>query len=336
MAGETIRVALAGTGSMGQVHAAALAGIPGVAVTAVVDRDPARAAALAASLGAAPYTDLAAMLAGGPVDAIDCCLPTPLHRPTVEWAAAHGLQIICEKPLALSVEDGRAMITACRAAGVQLLMAQVVRFFPEYKRMADAIREGRVGSPVSAALTRQGHFPTGVELWFRDPAKSGGIFVDMMTHDLDWALHQFGPAERVYARLVERPEPRPFAQAMATVRHRSGVLTQATAIWGHPGPFTTSAEVAGSGGLLRCQSGDAQPLRVLAGTATEQRGAVPLPNLSLENPYRTQLVHFAAVLAGQAPPLVRAEESLAALNLALAARTSAVTGRAVPVEEVGV
>jgi predicted dehydrogenase len=336
MAGETIRIALVGAGSMGQVHAMSFAGIPGVAVTTVMDRDPVRAASLAASLGVTPYTDLDAMLAGGPVDAIDCCLPTPLHRPTVEWAAARGLQIICEKPLALNLEDGRAMIAACRAAGVQLLMAQVVRFFPQYRRMADEIRAGRVGSPVSATLARQAYFPTGADHWFRDPAKSGGIFVDMMTHDLDWALQQFGPAERVYARLIERPEPCPFAQAMATVRHRAGVISLVTATWGHPGTFTTSVEVAGSAGLLRFQSGDAQPLRVLADAASEQRGAVSLANLTMENPYRTELAHFAAVLTGQATPLVRAEESLAALNLALAARSSAATGRAVPVQEAGV
>src|SRR5690349_4927134 len=114
MAGGTIRIALVGTGSMGQVHAAAFAGMPGVSVTAVVDRDPARAAALAASLGAGAYTDLDALPADSPVDAVDCCLPTPLHRPSVEWAAARGLHVICEKPLALSVDDGRAMIAACR------------------------------------------------------------------------------------------------------------------------------------------------------------------------------------------------------------------------------
>lgn len=334
MADKALRIAILGSGSMGQVHAAAYAGIPGLSVAAVVDRKAERAAALAAAAGAAPYTDLDAMLASTPVDAIDCCLPTPLHRPIVEWAAARGLQVICEKPLALTIEDGQAMIAACRAAGVHLLMAQVVRFFPQYERLAAAIASGTIGVPVIATLSRQAFFPGGVDLWFRDTAQSGGIFVDMMTHDLDWALQQFGPAERVYARLVERAEPRPFAQALATVRHRTGVITQATATWGHPGPFSTAVEVAGNGGLLRVQSGDTQPLQVLAVASAEQRGTVPLPNLSVDNPYRAQLAHFVEVIAGRAAPRVQAVESLAALNLALAARTSAASGRAVSVQEV--
>jgi len=329
-----IRISIVGTGSMGQVHAAAYAGIEGAVVTAVVDHEPDRAAALAATTGATPYAHLEAMLAGTEVDVVDCCLPTPLHRPTVEWAAAHGLQVICEKPLALSVEDGRDMIAACRAAGVHLLLGQVVRFRPQYQRMAEALRAGQVGTPVSATLSRQSFYPTGFEYWYRDNLRSGGIFVDLMIHDIDWTLLQFGPAERVYARLVSNAAPRPFAQAMATIRHRSGVMSQITATWGHPVPFITAVEVAGTGGLLQSHSSDVQPLRLLTPTATEERGAVALPDLSTDNPYRIELAHFMEVIAGQAEPQVRPEEALAALQVALAARSSAATGRAVSVEEV--
>ncbi len=332
-----IRMVLLGAGSMGRAHAHAYPTIPDVQVVAVVDRDRAAAEALAASLGARAYMEIAEALDAERPDAIDCCLPTGLHRAAVEAAAARGCHTICEKPLALAPDDGRAMIAACRAAGVHLLVAQVVRFFPEYRQLAAEARDGRVGRPVLCTLLRQGFYPSGDAGWYRDEARSGGIFLDLMIHDFDWALWQFGPAERVYARTVAAPGPRPYVQSMATVRHRSGVITGVTGAWGFPGPFVTAAELAGDGGLLRYHSDDARPLRLLTATPEPGSGAgagagaggVPLPDLSAgEDPYRTELAHFVDVLRGRAEPLVRPEEALAALELAVAARASAATNKA--------
>jgi predicted dehydrogenase len=328
-----IRIGVAGTGSMGRTHVLALAMIPDATVAAVLDDNPSHAAQLAARVGARPYTDLEAMLAAEQLDAVDCCLPTPLHRPMVERAVAAGCHVICEKPIALSIADGRAMIEACRVAGKHLLMAQVLRFEPEYRRLAMALQEGRIGKPVSLTTLRQSSYPTGRRGWFRDESMTGGILVDLMIHDFDWALQQLGPAQRVYARLVQRWEPRPFAQGMATVRHVSGAISLITGTWGHPGPFTTMVELAGDGGLLRFHSADSAPIQVMLLASADKEEDVPLPDLGLaEDPYRAQLAHFVDVIAGRAAPLVYPEESLAALALALSARTSAATNQSQVVE----
>ncbi|HWE61400.1 MAG TPA: Gfo/Idh/MocA family oxidoreductase [Chloroflexota bacterium] len=321
-----IRVGLAGAGAMGRTHADAYSTIPDVQVTAVMDGDRDRATALAATLSARSYTDLATMLATEQLDVVDCCLPTPLHRATVEAAAERGCHVFCEKPLALSVADGQAMIAATRRAGVQLLAAQVVRFFPEYRRLSEALAAGYVGTPVHLTMLRQTLYPLGHDHWYRDQQRSGGIFLDLMIHDFDWALHHLGPAERVYARLVQHHESRQFAQGMATVRHRSGAISHITGTWGHPGGFTTMVELAGNGGLLRHHSGDTQPLRLVALPDLQGETAIPLPDSSVaENPYRTELAHFVDVVARHVPPLVAPEQALAALALAIAARTAAAT-----------
>jgi predicted dehydrogenase len=328
-----IRVGVAGSGSMGRTHALALATIPDATVAAVLDDDPDHAAHLAALVGARPYTDLETMLATEELDAVDCCLPTPLHRHLVERAAAAGCHVICEKPMALSIADGQAMIAACRAAGTHLLMAQVVRFFPEYRRLAMARAEGQIGRPVSLTTLRQSAYPTGRRGWFRDEAMSGGVLLDQMIHDFDWALQQLGPAQRVYARLVQRWEPRPFAQGMATVRHTSGAISLITGTWGHPGPFATMVELAGDGGLLRYHSADSSPIQVTLLASTGNEEDVPLPEYGVaEDPYRAQLAHFVEVIAGRAAPLVQPEEALAALALALAARASAAANQPQAVE----
>jgi UDP-N-acetylglucosamine 3-dehydrogenase len=322
-----IRVGLAGTGSMGWVHASAFRSIPGVSVVGVVGRDPERTARVALLVGARPYSDLETMLATEKPDVLDCAFPAFLHRAVVEAGLARGCKIICEKPLALTVSDGQAMIEGARRAGVPLLVGQVVRFFPEYRRIASALAEGAVGTPVTLTLVRQGAYPTGRDNWFRDDKLSGGVFVDLMLHDLDWALTHLGPAERVYAKLVYRREPTWFAQAMATVRHRSGAISSLTGTWGSPSGFVTSIELAGDGGLLRHDSREARALDFYLSDAAKVEGGVSLPDLAAsENPYRTELAHFLEVIEGRAEPLVRPEEALAALALALAARQSAADG----------
>jgi predicted dehydrogenase len=328
------RIALLGAGMMGATHARAYATIPDAEVVAIFSREAEIAAPLGDLLGAPVYTDLDRLWQETAPEAVDCCLPTFLHRSAVEAAALHRCQVICEKPLALTLEDGRAMLDACRAAGVRLLVAQVVRFFPAYRALAEALRDGSAGTPVTVSLLRQAFFPLGEDGWYRDPSQSGGIFLDLMIHDIDWALRQFGPVERVYAREAHSSSRSPFAQGMATLRHRSGTLTQLTVTWGHPGPFTTAVEISGTGGLLRYHSADSESLRVLVPQTAVSQGSVPLPDVSTgEDPYRTELAHFVEVLEGRAEPLVRPEEALAALQVALLARESAETGRAYTVAE---
>jgi UDP-N-acetylglucosamine 3-dehydrogenase len=322
-----IRVGLLGAGKMGRAHASAYAAIPDAEVVAVLARDHHRATLLAATFGARAYDDAAEMLETEQLDAVDCCLPTPVHRQIVELAANHRCHVICEKPMALTLEDGRAMISAAREAGIRLLIAQVVRFFPEYRRLATALHDGEIGAPASLTMLRQSPYPVGSADWYRDDGMSGGVFVDLMVHDFDWALHNMGPAQRVYARMVLRGAPHPFAQGVATIRHQSGVLSQFTGTWGHPGPFMTMVELAGDGGLLRHHSAESIAFRAVLGSSAGGVADVPGPDLvGGENPYHTQLAHFIDVLHGRAEPLVAPEESLAALSLALEARESATTG----------
>jgi UDP-N-acetylglucosamine 3-dehydrogenase len=322
-----IRIGLVGTGSMGHMHAAAFQSIPGVSVVGVVGRDPARTAMVADLAGARPYTDLETMLAVEQPDVLDCAYPGFLHRTVVEAGVAHGCHIICEKPLAVTLADAQAMIAATQAAGLHLLIGQVVRFFPEYRRIASALQEGAVGGPVTLSLLRQGAYPTGRDNWFRDDSRSGGIFIDLMLHDFDWALTVLGPAERVYARHVYRREPIWFSQGIATVRHRSGAISQITGTWGGPSEFITSVELAGDGGLLHHQNQESTALHVQLPSAKQEEVGVSLPDLAaVEDPYRTELAHFIEVIAGRAEPVVRPEQALDALTLALAARQSAADG----------
>src|ERR1700680_3378576 len=115
-----LRVAIAGGGFVGIDHAQAYREQPDANLVAFVGRDAARTAAVAERFGARPYVDIATMLATEAVDAISVCTPTALHRSFVEAAAAAGVHVLLEKPMAASVADCDEISRACRAAGVVL------------------------------------------------------------------------------------------------------------------------------------------------------------------------------------------------------------------------
>src|SRR5690554_4781618 len=109
-----MKIGLVGIGSMGHAHAAAWRAL-GADVAGVSARDPVLTREFAGRFGLNVFESYAELLDS--VDIVDLCIPTDLHRAFTEQAAAAGKHVICEKPIALTLEDGQAMIEACERAG---------------------------------------------------------------------------------------------------------------------------------------------------------------------------------------------------------------------------
>ncbi len=278
---------------------------------------------VAARYGAEVAHDLDDLLSSA--DVVDVCTPTNTHHDVVLRAAAAGRHVICEKPLSHRREEALAMIAACDAAGVQLHPGQVVRFFPEYATAKDLVAAGRVGAPAVLRLTRRGARPE--RSWFADSAQSGGILVDQMIHDFDFARWLAGEVVQVFASVVGDP-PGPTI-GMAVLTHADGALTHVLGGWGHPHEsFRTSFSIAGASGLLRHSSVATEGL--VFARADAPTGGELLPGGSAaSSPFVTELAEFAASCSGGAAPRVTAQDSLAALDIALAAGRSAATGESV-------
>ncbi len=210
---------------------------------------------VAARYGAQVARDLDALLDG--CDVVDVCTPTNTHHDIVLRAAGAGRHVICEKPLSHRREEAVAMIAACEAAGVQLHPGQVVRYFPEYAAARELVAGGRVGTPAVLRLTRRGARPE--RTWFADSTQSGGILVDQMIHDFDFARWVAGEVVQVFASVVgEVPGP---TIGMAVLTHAGGALTHVLGGWGHAHEsFRTSFSIAGSTGLVRHSSGATEGL----------------------------------------------------------------------------
>ncbi|MGN6300981.1 MAG: Gfo/Idh/MocA family protein [Angustibacter sp.] len=320
-----MRVGVVGAGGIAAPHLAAWQQL-GVSASVFSLDD---AAGLAGAHGAEVLPSLDALLEA--CDVVDVCTPTFTHREIVLAAAAAGRHVICEKPLSLRRDEAVEMIEACDAAGVQLHPGQVVRYFPEYVAAKQAVDDGRIGVPAVLRFSRRGARPN--REWFARPELSGGIVVDQMIHDIDFARWVAGGVEQVMARVVGA-EPGPTL-GIAVLTHASGALSHLVGGWGHPDEqFRTEFSLAGSSGLVRHSSLDVASLRWSVPGAAASGGEL-LPAAALgTSPFVAELAEFWQACAGGPPPRVGAHDSLVALEIALAATESARTGRPVLVKEV--
>lgn len=175
------------------MHATVYGMLDRAKLVAVADRNIAKAQEFAAGYDIPAYSSLEDMLSSEDIDALDICLPTHLHAEATMRAASEGLHVLCEKPMALSIEEADAMIETCRSNGVRLMVAHCIRFWPEYVRLKNAVDSGEMGRLLSLNLTRYGQFPSwSSDNWLADEKLSGGGVLDMHIHDTDFALHLLG------------------------------------------------------------------------------------------------------------------------------------------------
>ncbi len=176
-------------------YARALSASGSARLAAVFDEDEALGRSVADDFGA-PYTgDLEGLLAERELDAVVVCSPTSRHRVHVEAAAAAGSHVLAEKPLATTVDDARAMVDACRDAGVQLHTAFVSRFLPHVRTAKEALDAGTLGDVVGVRAGNRGRppLPPHYPAWITDAGQAGGgALIDHSVHLVDLVRHLTG------------------------------------------------------------------------------------------------------------------------------------------------
>jgi hypothetical protein len=193
-----VRVGLVGCGFMGQMHATVYGQLKDAQLVGVYDNSPERGEPFAAKHGTKFYSDFESLAAD--VDVIDICLPTYRHCEFTLKAAALKKHVLCEKPMALNMEEAAQMKAACEAAGVRLMIAHCIRFWPEYALLKQIAITGHLGEILSLNLTRYGEFPSwGSNNWLADESKAGGGALDMHIHDTDYALFLLGEPKDIFS-----------------------------------------------------------------------------------------------------------------------------------------
>jgi predicted dehydrogenase len=322
-----LRVGVIGTGFAGSTHARATVGLSGTRLTAIAAATVSEAEPLAAELGARVASDAASLCASEDVDLVVVASPTHLHADHVMLAARAGKHVLCEKPIARTLEDATAMVRACDDAGVRLAIGHVVRFFPEYRRAKELLDAGVLGRPALATLTRGTVSVGSARAWYLDAAKSGGVVLDLMLHDLDVLRWWFGEPARVYGKRITGGGPLDYA--LATLRYDDRPIVQLEASWAEHAGFRTTFEIRGDRGLLVHDSRAVAPLVVQSSAGDATGSVIPAPTVR-ETPYRRQLRDVAERLARDDAPLVDGREGLRSLALGLAVIESAELGEVIP------
>jgi predicted dehydrogenase len=318
---------------MGQTHARAWSNTSAT-IAGFLSRHNQSAAELSRTYGGRVFPDLPGLLAE--VDVVDICTPTHLHHEMALAAAAAGKAIICEKPLARTLNQAQEIIAACKEAGVKLLVAHVVRFFPEYALAKAQVDAGEIGQPAVLRLRRGAFQPKKEEdNWFIDLSKSGGVILDMMIHDFDYARWVAGEVSSVFAKRLRANHPEaPVDHALVILTHENGAISHVEGSWAYPPPlFRTAIEIAGSNGWIQTDSEQHAAVKVFEHRRGDDAPDVPQPGSPLaEDPYTTQIRSFYDSLADDAPIAVGGHEGLAALQIALAAIESVETGQVIQLE----
>ena len=317
-----IRVAVAGAGYMGTVHATRWAALPGVRVVAVFSRSQQHAETLARQVQAQPYTNLDEFLTV-PSDVVDVCLPTNRHPAIALRALESDRHVVCEKPIALTVEEAEQMVRLATARRRLLLVAHVLRFWPEYVELRRLVRSGAIGAPTSCLAQRLQEGPGSTPDAAETRAINGGPVIDLQIHDDDFLHWMFGAPHRVLTRGSERHffTTLDFGQTVAVAEAACDLPK------GHP--FLSAVRVRGEEGLIEYTftSGGARPDNAPSEGAgltlwlpDQGPRTVSIPPV---DPYTEQIKHFSECLRTEQPSaLVSPGSAVDALRVALAARRS--------------
>jgi myo-inositol 2-dehydrogenase/D-chiro-inositol 1-dehydrogenase len=333
-----IRFGVLGAGRIGKIHCENIANrIPGAELIAVSDVVSSSAAALAARYsGAKTFANYKDVLAHPEVDAVAICTPTNTHYQIILDAAAAGKHIFCEKPIDLALDKIEAVQQAVEKSGIHFIVAFNRRFDPNFKKVHDMVRSGKIGQPHVLRITSRDPAPPPEE-YIRS---SGGLFLDMTIHDFDMARYLMGrEVVEVYARAKVLVDPvfernGDFDTAVVTLTFDNGAMgtidNSRKAVYG----YDQRVEVFGSEGMVAVSNNT--PDTHLYFDSTGTHAALPL-NFFMERyteSYLREMQAFVDAVDKKLPAPVGVKDGLMAVAIGLAAAKSVRENRPVPVAEI--
>jgi predicted dehydrogenase len=256
---KKVRIGVVGLGFFAQNQLEAWRVIEGAEIAAVCDRDPAKVEAARQRYGVERgYTDVAEMLADGGIDAVDVVTTPPSHRAMVEQVAGAGVAVICQKPMAETLEDARAMVDACRRAGVSFTVHENFRFQRPMREVAGLLREGAIGEPFFARIS----FRTPYDVFANQPylaTENRFIILDLGIHLLDLARCFMGDVRDVSC-WTKRVNPKIRGEDVATMvldheAGRTSIVDCSYATHQVPDPWPqTLVTIEGTGGTIALEA----------------------------------------------------------------------------------
>jgi len=327
---------------MGRMHYRCWQAQAGAQVVAVCDADPqafgeaarhrgniAGAEGEVDLAGVSVYHDFAEMLRSETLDAVSITLPTYLHAACTIEALASGRHVLCEKPMALHLDEATQMIEAARASGKILQIGHCIRFWPEYAQAKAIVESGKYGAVMAATFQRLAATAARrTQTWFADESRSGGMTLDLHIHDTDFVHYLFGPPQAV--------------NSFGAVNGGGGLAHVVTHY-----EYDDKLVAAEGGWAMMPSFGFEMRFHVALERATLAFDSRRKPSLQVcpaegeaqwldcgaGDGYTREIEHFTKRILGQpVPPVVTLDEAWNSLRIALAERESARTGQRIAIE----
>lgn len=338
-----IRVAIIGCGSIAvHRHAPEYANNPNVELVKYYDPSQDRAERLASRYGGAVASELAEIIRDPSIDAVSVCTSNETHRAITVDALRHGKHVLCEKPIALSLEEAREMIQAQKESGKILMLDHNQRFLSTHIRAKELIRKGEIGRILSFKTTFGHKGPEywsvtrNTTSWFFQKDRSGfGVEGDLGIHKFDlirFLLEEDVAEVSAFRGTLDKkyPDGSPVNVSdnmVAILRMKSGVLGTATFSWTYYGNEENGTILYGDEGVMRIYEDPVYSIRIEKrnGERTDYKVDAIQTN---DNQTKSGVIDafVESVLSGTPSP-VTGEDGLKALQIVLAAIESADTGR---------
>lgn len=230
----------------------ALNQLPNAELVGVFDPDQERGQAGAQQMNTKFFSDAGELLKQ--VDGVIICSENSLHRHFTELAASYGVHVLCEKPIATTIEDAQAMIDVCEKANVKLQIAFPVRFNTPMMRVKEMLERGAIGEVLAIRGTNHGQMPGG---WFVDPELSGGgAVMDHTVHVVDLIRWFLGKEFiSVYAEADNMLYDVPIDDCgMLSLEMEDGIFVTQDPSWSRPATYPTwgnvTLEIIGTEGVI--------------------------------------------------------------------------------------
>jgi 1,5-anhydro-D-fructose reductase (1,5-anhydro-D-mannitol-forming) len=304
---------------------------PDSMVAAVASSSPERARRYANELGIPnAFTSVADLLAESTIDAIYISTTNEWHEPQALAAIAAGKHVLCEKPLALSLDGARRMVAAAASAGVVLGTNHHLRNAATHRKMRELIQIGAIGRPLAARVFHAVYLPPHLQSWRVDrPEAGGGVILDITVHDADTLRFALGDeVAEVTAMTANQGMGRAGLEdaVMGVMRFRNGVIAQFHDAFTAP-HAPTGFEVHGTeGSLFGREVMTQQPMGTVSMRRQGSEEEVPVDH---ENLYERSVRCFNAAIRGESEPAATGEDGVQSLAVALAVREAAETSQTV-------
>lgn len=354
-AAQSLRVGIAGGGAIFRNHLEAYQALDNVEVVALCDIDAERAERVATVNGIGhafgSVTDMLAWRGGDGrgLDVVSVCTPHPTHEAVVTEAAAAGVHVLCEKPIAIDLAAAERMVTACREAGVTFGVLFQRRFWPAAQRIRQAIEDGTLGTPIlghcSVLLHREPEYYSTTAWRGTWASDGGGVLMTQGIHYIDLLQWFMGDVVEVHghtATFVHGEHIEVEDSAVATLRFASGAIATVQASTAVTPSLGVQVRVTGATGataqLTEFPEGTDGRMDIWAtgdsvgASETWPASCTPNADLGTINAalipwHRAQVADFIEAVRSGGVPAVTGEEATRSLRILLAVYESSRTGR---------